>query len=162
MAIPPVPDEEQMRVEIRKAMQEVKKMDLEKIINEALRSASLSETILQPLLNFEKLPLTEKDKEILRKELKEKQILRMRKMQSPKQLSAGSLVNIDYEMAPQMAVANNIEDLDIDVPTATDTQLIKLKLVLLKELKDLLTIKMIPVIYREQKNVQKEVVVQHQ
>ena len=51
----------------------------------------------------------------------------------------------------------------MDINTTDDAQLIKLKLVLLKELKNLMTYKkLIPVLFYEQKILPKEPVIQHQ
>ena len=152
-----------MRIEINKALQEVKKLDLEKIIRDAVQQASLPETVIRQLLNLEKLQLSDKDKEILHKELKEKQMLRIQKIQAPKHSASASFVSIDNEMAPPITVTPNTEDLQMDINTTDDAQLIKLKLVLLKELKNLMTYKkLIPVLFYEQKILPKEPVIQHQ
>ena len=162
-AAPPIPDEVLMRIEINKALQEVKKLDLEKIIRDAVQQASLPETVIRQLLNLEKLQLSDKDKEILHKELKEKQMLRIQKIQAPKHSASASFVSIDNEMAPPITVTPNTEDLQMDINTTDDAQLIKLKLVLLKELKNLMTYKkLIPVLFYEQKILPKEPVIQHQ
>jgi hypothetical protein len=160
---PPIPDEAMMRIEINKALQEVKKIDLEKIITEALQQAALPETVIKQLLNLEKWPLSDKDKEILRKELKEKQMQRLQKIQAQKHIATPTFVSIDYEVAPPINVTTNTEDIQIDLNNTEDAQLIKLKLVLLKELKDLITYKkVIPVIFHEQKIIPKEPAIQHQ
>ena len=137
-------DQNNINAQVSEALIELKKLDLEKIVSDALRYADLSEDDKAELKKLKNIPLS----------IKEKQKKRIHKASPPPPNK--TITNEVITILPSIpAVANlsvtSIEQTIINACKENEIQAVQIKLAVRNKLNKILETKLVPIVFRESK-----------